>query len=357
MAAMKRADAVAYAKDRWYRPTDDDRVWAKSFAINVVTLKASLLAKKHIKSDWVPVFLRKQATDVSTGATGEADGLYFVAPAHAGTKFFEADIPASDRFLAHDWYGTAGVPGSDGGLNDCTAYVSHCLVAGGATYLGPSSPGQVWPTRGAQQLYNLLSERPATQVKRLTNMAGRTAVELVFSALAHVIKPGDVLTFAAGGRHGHAGMLVTVDSTTGDARMTCHSTLDHPDLPGQGTWQIRTTTEHPFVSLLHFSHDDPALGTLTALAGWWTVTMGASTYYYFLLAGGGCRWVSKKPAGAGAPGAPRGSGHWFAGTTADRIVIVWESGSVDEITLAADRKSFTGKENRTATIDGTVGVT
>ena len=150
MAAMKRADAVAYAKDRWYRPTDDNLVWAKSFAINVVTLRASLLAKKHIRADWVPVFLRKQATDVSTGVSGEADGLYFVAPAHAGAKFFERDVPASDRFLAHDWFGTAGVPGSDGGLNDCTTYVSHCLVAGGATYLGPSSPGQVWPTRGSQ---------------------------------------------------------------------------------------------------------------------------------------------------------------------------------------------------------------
>ncbi|MFD1572974.1 amidase domain-containing protein [Agromyces cerinus subsp. nitratus] len=356
MAAMKRADAVAYAKNHWFRPTDDNLVWAKSFAINVVTLKASLLAKKKVEADWEPVFLRKIATDVSTGTPGEADGLYFVDPAHVGTKFLEKDIPASDRFLAHDWFGTAGVPGSPGGLNDCTAYVSHCLVAGGVTYLGPSSPGDVWPTRGAQQIYNLLSERPATQVKRLTNMAGEADVELVFKALAHIVKPGDVLTFARNGRNGHCGMLVTVDSTTGDARMTCHSTLDHADLPGEGTWQIRTTPEHPFVSVLHFSHDDPPLGALTALAGWWTVTMGSSTYYYFLLQGGGCRWVSKKPTGAGAPGSPKGRGHWFAGTTADSIVIAWESGTVDEVTLAADKKSFTGKENRTAALTGAVGV-
>lgn len=108
-------------------------------------------------------------------------------------------------------------------------------------------------------------------------MAGKTDVELVFKALAHIVKPGDVLTFARNRRNEHSGMLVTVESTTGDARMTCHSTLDHPDLPGEGTWQIRTTDEHPFVTLLHFSHDDPDLGTLNALAGWWTITMGTST--------------------------------------------------------------------------------
>ena len=354
---MKRADSIAYAKKHWFRPTDDNLVWAKSFAINVVTLKASLLAKKTIKADWEPVFLRNRTTDVSSGTTGPADGLYFVAPAHVGTKFFEADVPAPDRHLAHGWYGdgTRGEPGSPGGLNDCTTYVSHCLVAGGVTHLGPASPGDVWPTRGAQQLYNLLSERPLSQVKRLTNMAGRTSVELVFKALAHVVKPGDVLTFARGGRNGHAGMIVTVGAT-GDVRMTCHSTMDHPDLPGQGTWQVRTGREHPFVTVLHFSHDDPPLGALSSLKGWWTVTQGPLTSFTFLLANGTCRWVAKKPTGTGAPGTPVGRGHWFAGTAPNTVVIVWESASVEELTFAADMKSFTGRWNRTLNLSGVAGV-
>jgi hypothetical protein len=226
--------------------------------------------------------------------------------------------------------------------------VSHCLVAGGVSFLGPASPGDVWPTRGAQQLYQLLSERPSTEVKRLTDMCAAPAAEAVFEALAHIIKPGDALTFAAGGRHGHAGMIVSVDSATGDAKMTCHSTMDHPDLgAGEGTWQIRTQGwEHPFVSILHFSHDDPPLGGVASLAGWWKMSLLLSkTVYMHLAASGSSSWMARKPTGTGAPTKPDGRGHWFPRTAGDTIVVVWENGSVDHLT-SPDPQTLVGAEDR-----------
>jgi hypothetical protein len=346
---MDRDDAVASAKQHWFRPTADGIVWAKSFAIDVAARKAEALARKQIEADWEAVFLRKQVTDVSTGVTGEADGLFFVKPAHVGVHFRESEVPAAERMLTQDWFGPRGVPGTPEGLNDCTAYVSHCLVDGGVAYLGPASPGDVWPTRSAQQIYRLLSERPASQVKRLTDMCAAAAAARVFEALAHIIKPGDVLTFAAAGRHEHAGMLVTVDAATGDARMTCHSTMDHPDLgAGEGTWQIRTQGwEHPFVSILHFSHDDPAPpAALAALAGWWKVMLlGTKTVFMHLTAGGAAAWTPRKPAGTGAPAKPAGRGHWYADAAGTGLVVVWENGAVDTLAPAADTQSMLGTED------------
>ncbi|MEV4560195.1 amidase domain-containing protein [Kitasatospora sp. NPDC049285] len=342
---MDRAKAVDYAKRFWFRPTDDHLVWLKSEAVDVRTRKTELMARHVVRSDWEPVFLRNVTTDVSTGTSGPADGLYYVAPAHVGVHFRESDIPANERFLALPWFGTAGVPGSPGGLNDCTTYISHCLVAGGVSGLGPAQPGAVWPTRDPAQLYQL-KFRPATEVKLIVDMAARSATETVFAALSHVIKPGDVLTFAAGGRQEHAGLLVSVDAATGEARMTCHSTMDHPDLgAGEGTWQIRTVgPEHPFVSLLHFSADDPAPGPLTGLAGWWTVTWLGTDFYYFLTAAGSCFWTATKPASSAAPSRYDGWGHWYAGKRPDTVVIVWTTGTVDEFTLDAAATGFVGTE-------------
>jgi hypothetical protein len=348
---VDRPKAVAYAKDHWFRPTDDHLVWTKSEAIDVRTRKTELLKKKSIKPDWEPVFLRNVVTDLSTGSSGPADGLYYVAPAHVGVHFRESDIPPKDRFLAQNWFGTAGVPGSPGGLNDCTAYVSHCLAAGGVSGLGPANPGDVWPTRGVSQLYRL-KDRPAAEVKLIVDMAPRAATEAVFAALSHVIKPADLLTFAADGHQEHAGMLVTVDAASGDAKMTCHSTMDHPDLgAGEGTWQIRTVgPEHPFVTLLHFSADDPPLGALTGLAGWWTVTWRGSDYYYYPTAGGTCFWVAAKPASAAAPATYDGFGHWYAGKTAGDVVIVWTNGTVDLFTLDVASTGFVGTESGDALV-------
>jgi hypothetical protein len=353
---MDRDAAVASAKQHWFRPTADGIVWAKSFAIDIAQRKADALARKAIEADWEAVFLRKQVTDVSTGVTGEADGLFFVKPLHVGVHFRETDIPADERMLSQDWFGPRGVPGTAEGLNDCTAYVSHCLVDGGVSYLGPAHAGDVWPTRSAQQIYRLLSERPATQVKRITDMCAAPAAERVFAALAHILKPADVLTFAADGRHGHAGMLVTVDTGTGDARMTCHSTMDHPDLgPLEGTWQIRTQgSEHPFVSILHFSHDDPtAPAALTALAGWWKVMLlGTNTVYMHLTAAGKAAWTARKPTGTGAPTKPAGRGHWYADAAGTGLTIVWENGSVDSVTPSPDAQTMIGTEDRWPLIAG-----
>jgi len=346
---MDRDAALASAKQHWFRPTADGVVWAKSFAIIIAQRKQEALARKAIKDDWEAVFLRKQVTDVSTGITGEADGLFFVAPAHVGVHFHETDIPADERMLSQDWFGPRGVPGTPEGLNDCTAYVSHCLVDGGVSYLGPAHSGDVWPTRSAQQIYQILSARPATEVKRLTDMCSAPAAARVFTALAHIIKPADVLTFAAGGRNGHAGMLVTVDATNGDARMTCHSTMDHPDLgANEGTWQVRTLgDEHPFVSILHFSHDDPTpSATLTALAGWWKVALLATkTVYMHLTKTGGAAWVSRKPTGTGTPTKPTGRGFWFPDAAGTGIVVVWQNGSIDAVTPSADAQSLAGAED------------
>ncbi|MFJ5302261.1 amidase domain-containing protein [Streptomyces sp. NPDC088350] len=343
---MDRTKATDYAKSFWFRPTDDHLVWTKSEAIDVRQRKTELLARHVIKPDWEPVFLRNVVTDVSTGTSGPADGLYYVAPAHVGLHFRESDVPPSDRFLAQNWFGTAGVPGSPGGLNDCTTYISHCLAAGGVSGLGPAHPGGVWPTRDPAQLYRL-KDRPATEVKLIVDMAPKAATEAVFAALSHVIKPGDVLTFAAAGRQEHAGMLVTVDTATGDARMTCHSTMDHPDLgAGEGTWQVRTVgSEHPFVSLLHFSADDPPPGTLTGLAGWWTVIWRGATFFYFLTAAGTCFWARTKPTSSAAPTKSDGWGHWYAGKGPGEVVIVWTTGTVDQFTLDAAGTGFAGTES------------
>ena len=134
--------------------------------------------------------------------------------------------------------------------------------------------------------------------------------------------------------------------------MTCHSTMDHPDLgAGEGTWQRRTVgPEHPYVSLLHFSADDPPLGALTALAGWWTVTWRGRNYYYHLNAAGVCYWVVAKPTSAAAPATFDGWGHWYAGKKADDVVIVWTAGAVDQFTLDAASTGFVGTESGDALV-------
>jgi len=342
---VDRDKAVEYAQKFWFQPTDDHLVWTKSEAIDVRVRKTELLKRKVIKADWEPVFLRKSVIELSTGAIGRADGLFYVAPAHVGVHFRRSQIPANERYLAQDWFGPTGVSGSPGGLNDCTAYVSHCLAAGGVSGLGPAHPGDVWPTRAVSQLY-ALKNRPASEVKLIVDMASRAATEAVFAALSHVVKAGDVLTFATHGNQEHSGMLVSIDAATGDATMTCHSTMDHPDLgPGNGSWQKRANADHPFVTLLHFSADDPALGALTGLAGWWTVTWRGDDYYYFLNAAGVCFWVARKPVSAAAPSTYDGWGHWYAGKAADDVVIAWTTGTVDEFTVDGAGTGFVGTES------------
>lgn len=233
-----RNAALTYASKYWNRACDDDRVAIESGSVPINDKRKAMDAPRD--KGWEVYF-------VSDGGRGENA----VFARMVGDKLVETKPdPVLTDLKDH--------------LDDCTHYVSHCLLNEGIT---------VKPTNRANELIEALIKNPNAKVLALKT--DQTEGQKIIDS--GIFKVGDVVGYYAEekGRYHHSAMYIGDANSTGGkikGGITCHSVCRFGGRTqawngaNDDAWFINETSGS--YTLIHFTADDPQLLDGNLL-GWW----------------------------------------------------------------------------------------
>jgi hypothetical protein len=312
------AKALNHAKNFWFAPCQDNRVFLKRGPISVSDQFGHF---KVSPSEWIAVFLFYDGFDRK-----KKEGLFLVPAAdftipklvahnsQSGANDW-SDFP-NFKFVC-SWFdafpeAANGVQPRFNGLDDCAHYVSECLEKEGIHCATPSAP----------QLVQTLRSRHDT--KTLADLVDPLRAKLMIDGA--VVKDGDLVFYGLkeNGKkvYWHSSMMV--DSTRG--LVTTHTFCNHsevtdidPSLPSD--WQVNINTDHhQLVTIIHFSLDDRDNDPTNPLLGFWTLS-GAGTFYYRFDNFGRVIWFNNPPKNPAQQ--PNGRGYWFKSIDWEGVKICW----------------------------------
>ena len=260
--ALDRNAGVEYAKKFWNRVCDDDKFWNKDWFV---------LVKDKRKSMDAPATENWEALFVSDGAGGEK--AVFRRTVKGKTE--EKPDPISV------WSGPQG-------LNDCTHFVSRCLMAEGLS---------ITETPRAHELSTALIS--ASNTKTLALQVSRAQGQKVVDS--GIFKEGDFVGYAKeNGNYEHTAMFVgrQVGGATDPGGITCHTVCRFQGLSAawngatDDVWFLHEEKGRSY-TLVHFAEDDPPISptTLQWLPGWWQI----GNDFYFVTTGGHGFATPQKP--------------------------------------------------------------
>jgi hypothetical protein len=283
--SVDRKAAVDYARKYWNRAADDDKFWTSNAVVDLAQKRRSMNAPAS--DGW-------QAFFVGNGAGGE--NAVFRRTVDGRTEEMPEPIATWDQ------------------LDDCTHYVSRCLIAEGV---------KLTETPRANELTEAMIASNQTKVLavKTSQSQGQKVVD------SGLFKPGDMLGYYTErkGRYTHTAMFVgRLAGGAGDpGGITCHTVCRFEGLTqawngaDDDAWFLHEGLSY---TLIHFSDDDSPItqATLGWLPGWWKV--GAS--FYFVTDTGRAFATSRAPRSASDKlfsGAS--SAHYF--DDAGKITFVW----------------------------------
>jgi hypothetical protein len=286
--SLSRTAVQSYAKTHWNTPCDDGRIATNSGHVSVAAKAAQWGATGP---DWSPVFVRD--------TTGET--LWFTHPSK----------PAIE---AKDLNGDV--------LDDCTHYISRCLIKGGLNVLETAwTPTMVANLRARSDTKTLAEKVPVDRATRVMQTG--------------MMKVGDVIAYFKYGLYAHMGIRVETNG------MSCHTWSRYDSMVPGDDWKL--DHEHYLYTLIHFSSDDSPPSTLGEISrGWWEATSATGQWFYYLRPDGSCVWRPTKPSGSAVPGRDHArEGYWFE--RGAELLIFWTStGSVEIYGFHALRSDYEG---------------
>jgi hypothetical protein len=308
---LDRHGAVAYAKTHWNTVCDDNLFWFTSHSVNVEQKRRELKASRM--DGWEFRFL----------LTVDGERAVFV---NKGAEI---------------------LVGKDPGLADCAHYLSRCLIkGGGADIKGSLSSGML--------VQELRARRDTvTLVEKIAKREAQTVID------SGVFKPGDMIGYfniAAdgdyGGKRAYTHTTMFVGHVKGAGRITCHTvsrfggdTVAPTGISLTDEWHLGK--DHYAYTLIHFSDDDPPLGT--DLSGWWQ--LDGTPASYIRVKGRTAYSTSHKPANKLQSLYGKDRGYFFK--EGGKFICIWkQSGKVDVWTAGKDGQfqlASAGAANRTAT--------
>ena len=289
---IDRDAAIAYARKYWNRMTDDGTFDVGSGSVNIAEKRKKL--KAPASDGWEVFFL--------PDGQGSEDAV-FRRTVKGKTEDLDEPIET--------WKGHGG----NGGLNDCTHYVSLCLLSGGAA---------ITKTARANELAEQLLKSPKTKALavRTTRSEGQKVVD------SGIFKPGDFVAYykQSEGRYHHTAMYVgkLTEDKNDPGGITCHTLCRFRGLTkawngaDDDDWSLGDNGD-PY-TLVHFSDDDAKISaaTLTWLPGWWKVK---NTYYYVLKDGRAYSTAVKPAKATQSLSGGNSVGYYFENGT--EIVLIW----------------------------------
>ena len=242
---IDRDAAIAYARKYWNRMTDDGTFDVGSGPVDVAAKRRKL--KAPASDGWEVFFL--------PDGQGNEDAV-FRRTVNGKTEDLDEPIET--------WKGQGG----NGGLNDCTHYVSLCLLAEGAA---------ITKTGRANELAEQLLKSPKTKALavKTTRSEGQKVVD------SGIFKPGDFVAYYKGGKGPYHHTAMYVGKLTADKNdpggITCHTLCRFRGLTkawntaDDDDWSLGDNGDA--YTLVHFSDDDAKISaaTLAWLPGWWKV--------------------------------------------------------------------------------------
>jgi hypothetical protein len=262
--SLDRDAARKYALKFWNRACDDDRIGVPSGSVSVADKRKSM--KAPASEGWEVFFVADKNTRERGVFRRTKDGKI-------------EDMP--DPVVSAD------------DLEDCTHYVSKCLLNGGVT---------LTETYRANELITALIGASYTKVlgERVARSEGQKIVD------SGIFKVGDAIGFfnkSKGDRYSHSAMFVGADTSDSSnvGGLTCHSSCRFGGLTGawngdtEDAWFLYDKDGQSY-TLIHLSEDDSALLPLTMkwLTGWWQM----GNVFYFVDARGIAQSTTKKPKNA-----------------------------------------------------------
>jgi hypothetical protein len=262
MSMFKRADAVKYATDYWWRPTKDGVVYVKSKPVVLAKV-----AQRNLK-DYVGVFLWYPAKNTSVSRKGMWEALCLVSKATAEkiekkphedrllSDYADAIPLASfkDDYAKQENLRVFPTQPPYVGLNDCTHFTSQCLIAGGFPVTNDKAQ------RGAGDLVQYLFGAP-NDVTPLCFNADHDVVQAVVDA--GVVREGDVFAYHTDKKAAHH----TVPAVS--PRTVAMHTWRATDVPWDDPWDTNMSSET--YSLFHFKDDKYTTPEAKQWLGWWKV--------------------------------------------------------------------------------------
>jgi hypothetical protein len=237
--SIDRDAAANYAKMYWNRACDDELVGIKQDHVRLTT-KRKLMDAPADKG-WIPYFR-------SDGQNGE--NAVFGRTVNGKLEF--QDRPFLIDVVDH--------------LNDCTHYVSRCLLREGIS---------IKEEFGANDLITSLLTPKRKDVKVLAEKTDQKTGQKIINS--GVFKPGDVVGYSnSKGHYHHSAMFIkSADRSKGFAGgITCHSNCRFSGLTqnwngeNDDDWYIGSDAG-PY-TLIHFCEDDSSL-PVGSPYGWWKV--------------------------------------------------------------------------------------
>jgi hypothetical protein len=300
---IDRNAAITYAKKLWNKGCDDEKIAISSGWLNVADKRKEM--KAPIAEGWEVFFVANKATPE--------------------TGVFRRTVDGKMEQKPH-------VVVSNDDLDDCTHYVSRCLVNEGI---------KLKETFRANELITALIDADSTKVlaERVARDDGQKIVD------SGIFKPGDVIGFfnkSKGDRYSHSAMFTGAATSTPGVvgGLTCHSdcrfgglTKAWNDDAGDG-WFLYDKEGQSY-TLIHFSEDDAVLmpSTMKWLAGWWKV----DDRFYLIQESGSAKSTTRKPRSAGETLHGDSRAYLFQGK--GQITFIWRSlhggGSIRVETWAA----------------------
>ena len=287
---IDRDTAIAYAKKFWNRACDDEKI--------------------AISSGWL--LLSDKRKEMHAPASDGWEVFFVANQTTLETAVFRRTVNGVVEQMPH-------VVVSNDLLDDCTHYVSRCVVKEGI---------KIHETFRANDLITALIAADSTKVlaERVDRGEGQKIVD------SGIFKPGDVIGFfnkSKGDRYSHSAMFTgpATSKAGGGGGLTCHSTCRFGGLTKAWNddeddgWFLYDKDGQSY-TLIHFSEDDVALmpSTMKWLAGWWQV----GSKFYFVEEWGKALSTTQKPASSQqtlAGGKSRA--YLFQGQ--DQITFIWRS--------------------------------
>jgi len=286
---IDRAAAITYATKFWNRACDDEKI--------------------AITPGWLP--LADQRKHMHAPASDGWEVFFVATPTTKETAVFRRTVNGVVEQKPH-------VVVTNDQLDDCTHYVSRCVVKEGI---------KVTETFRANELITSLIAADSTKVlaERVARDEGQKIID------SSIFKPGDIIGFynkSKGDRYSHSAMFTgPATSTPGVVGgLTCHSSCRFGGLTkdwngdADDGWFLYELDGQSY-TLIHFSEDDAALmpSTMKWLAGWWQV----DKRFYFVEERGSARSTTRKPSSARETQHGDSRAYLFQGK--DQVTFIWRS--------------------------------
>jgi hypothetical protein len=251
---LHRKSALDYAKKYWSRVCDDERIGTVGdLSKPIADFRRAMRAPTS--DGWEAIFVRDAR---------EEKGIF-----RRSFRGKVEDLP-TPFIKQHD-------------LEDCTHYVSRCLMKEGVHFT---------PTSRANELATAMVTHPKTKTLalRTTRAQGQQIIN------TGVFKAGDLIAYSKAQQtpFSHTAMFVGKNASdpTDPGGITCHSVCRYRGEEGSADdeWFLH---DGLFYTLVHFSDDDPRPSHATRrwLPGWWRVRHE----YYFMTEEGHAFSTSSPP--------------------------------------------------------------